>query len=100
MWNHIGGSWFEEYEQRKCLRDLRSTSPRGVFGYGVVEFPKEVDDEMMPVQVTFQADGDGIYPVKTSAPGWWDARDFKWEHLSERERRLVLDEMCPEGAIQ
>lgn len=77
-----------------------STSPRGVFGYGVVEFPKEVDDEMMPVQVTFYGDGDGIYPVKTSAPGWWDPRDFKWEYLSERERQLVLDEMCPEGAIQ
>jgi len=81
-------------------KKLRSTSPKGVFGYGDVIFPKEVDEEMMPVLVTFRGDGDGIYPVRTSAPGWWDPRDFKWEYLSQRERELVLDEMCPEGVIQ
>jgi hypothetical protein len=79
---------------------LRSTSPKGVFGYGEVSFPKEVDEEMMPVLVTFRGDGDGIYPVRTSAPGSWDPRDFKWEYLSQRERELVLDEMCPEEVIQ
>lgn len=79
---------------------FRSTSPRGVFGYGTAEFLRVVDGEMMPVHVTFQGDGDGIYPVKTSAPGWWDPCDFVWRKMSAGERQAVLDEMCPEGAIQ